>query len=142
MNELYEKSLHTLELARVLEMRADHCVSEEGKQIAAGIRPYDDADEVRRLLQETTDACHMVEQKGTPSLRDIKDVKASVSRADRGGSLNTKELLRVAGVLRTSRTVKAYGDGEEAGSLGGYFRTLTPNRYLEERITGAILSED
>ncbi len=142
MNELYEKSLHTLELDRVLEMLADHCVSEEGKQIAAGIRPYDDADEVRRLLQETTDACHMVEQKGTPSLRDIKDVKASVSRADRGGSLNTKELLRVAGVLRTSRTVKAYGDGEEAGSLGGYFRTLTPNRYLEDRITGAILSED
>lgn len=144
MNELYEKSLHTLELDRVLGLLAENCVTDEGKQLAAELKPSSDVDEVRLLLQETTDACHMVELKGTPAFRDVKDVKTSLERADRGGSLNTVELLRIASVLRAARTVKTYGDGDgvDAGSLEHFFWALTPNRYLEDRIFGAILSED
>ena len=144
MNELYEKSLHTLELDRVLSMLADCCITEEGKQRAVQLRPVTDADEVRVLLKETSDANHMVELKGTPGLRDVKNIKASLERADRGGSLNTVELLRIGGVLRSARTVKAYGEGDgvETGSLEHYFWALTPNRYLEDKIFGAIISED
>lgn len=144
MNSLYEKSLHTLELDRVLQLLAENCVTAEGKEQAAGIQPSSDPEEVRQLLQETTDACHMVELKGTPALRDVKEVKASLERADRGGSLNTVELLRIAGVLRSARTVKAYGEGDgvETGCLEHLFWSLTPNRYLEDRIFGAIVSEE
>ncbi len=139
---LNEKSLHTLELDRVLERLAEVCVSQSGREMALAIRPTADAEDVRGLLRETSDACHMVELKGTPPLRDIHDIKPSVGRADRGGSLSMAELLRVAGVLRSARSVKAYGDGEETGSLGPYFRQLTANHYLEERIFGAILTEE
>ena len=144
MNELYEKSLHTLELDRVLAMLSDCCITEEGKERAGKLVPTSDAEEVSGLLKETTDACHMVELKGTPAFRDVKDVKPSLERADRGGSLNAVELLRIAGVLRATRGVKAYGEGDgiETGSLDGYFWALTPNRYLEDRIFGAILSEE
>ncbi len=144
MNQLYEKSLHTLELDRVLQLLSDNCVSEEGKTLAQALHPVSDSDEVTRLLQETTDACRMVEKHGTPALREVKDVKQSLERADRGGSLNAVELLRIAGVLRTARTVKACGegDGAQSGSLDHYFWALTPNRYLEDRIFGAILSEE
>lgn len=144
MNELYEKSLHTLELDRVLSMLAESCVTEEGKDRAMSLRPITDAEEVQILLRETTDACHMVEFKGTPGLRDVKNVKASLERADRGGSLNTVELLRIGGVLRAARSVKAYGEGDgvETGSLDHYFWALTPNKFLEDRIFGAILSEE
>ena len=76
MNSLYEKSLHTLELDRVLQLLAENCVTAEGKEQAAGVQPSSDPEEVRQLLQETTDACHMVELKGTPALRDVKEVKA------------------------------------------------------------------
>ena len=144
MNELYEKSLRTLELNCVLERLAELCATEEGKQAAAKLMPTSDADEVKELLKETTDACHMVELKGTPGFRDVKDIKPSLQRADRGGSLNTAELLRIGNVLRTTRTVKAYGEGDgvESGSLDRYFWALTPNRYLEDRIFGAIISEE
>ena len=144
MNELYQKSLHTLELDRVLDMLSECCATQEGKEQAKKLIPTSDAEEVTRLLKETTDACHMVELKGTPAFRDVKDVKMSLERADRGGSLNTVELLRIAGVLRTTRSVKAYGEGDgvETGSLDGYFWALTPNRFLEDKITGAILSEE
>ena len=144
MNELYEKSLHALELDRVLALLSDSCVSQEGKELAQGLHPVTDAEEVRALLRETSDACHMVELKGTPALRDVKNVKASLERADRGGSLNTAELLRVGGVLRSARAVKSYGEGDgvDAGCLERYFWALTPNRYLEDRIFGAIISEE
>ena len=144
MNELYEKSLHTLELDRVLERLAGHCVTEAGKELALRLLPVSDPEEVCQRLRETTDACHMIELKGSPGLRGVKEVKASLERADRGGSLNPVELLRIAEVLRTARSVKDYGDGESAdtGCLRPLFQGLTPNRYLEERITGAILSEE
>ena len=134
MNELYEKSLHTLELDRVLEMLSECCVTPEGKEQALHLLPTADAEEVTRLLKETSDACHMVELKGNPAFRDVKNVKPSLERADRGGSLNTVELLRIAGVLRATRSVKAYGEGDgiETGSLDGYFWALTPNRRPEK----------
>ena len=144
MNTLYEKSLKTLELDRVLEMLSGHCVTEEGKEMALKLLPTDDVDEVRVLLRETSDANHMVELKGSPAFRDVKNVKPSLQRADRGGSLSTVELLRIGGVLRATRGVKAYGEGDgvENGSLDHYFWALTPNRFLEDKIFGAIISEE
>jgi len=144
MNELYDKSLHTLELDRILELLADACTTEEGKILARSLRPSSDADDVKLLLQETTDACYMVELKGSPAFREVHDVKASLERADRGGSLNTRELLRIAAVLHAARTVKEYGEGDGAasGTLDHYFWALVPNRYLEDRITTTIISEE
>ena len=96
MNELYQKSFQTLELDRVLSLLADACATEAGKDLAKALIPATDADDVTKLLQETTDACHMVELKGSPAFRDVKDIKPSLERADRGGALNTRELLRIA----------------------------------------------
>ena len=69
---------------------------------------------------------------------------APLQRADRGGSLNTRELLDIAQVLRCARSVKEYGTGQSTAKtvLDGYFQSLTPNRFLEDKITGAILSEE
>lgn len=78
MNELYEKSLSTLELPRVLEMLSGVCVTEEGKEAAQKLLPTSDEEEVRKLLKETSDACHMVELKGSPAFRNVKNIKASL----------------------------------------------------------------
>ena len=68
---------------------------------------------------------------------------ASLQRAHLGGVLNTRELLQIASVLRTTRNVASYsGVGEEKTCIHSIFKSLTPNKYLEEKISGAILSED
>ena len=83
------------------------------------------------------------ETKGAPGFRGTVDVSAALLRAERGGSLAPTELLRIAGVLRCARNVKAYGDGDHVDTvLDPLFNQLMTNRYLEDRITGAILSED
>ena len=40
MNELYEKSLRTLELDRVLDILSENCVTDEGKDRAKKLLPY------------------------------------------------------------------------------------------------------
>ena len=73
----------------------------------------------------------------------MTDVSASLERADRGGSLQPKELLRIAGILRCARTIKGYvAEDEEKTVLDPLFQGLTPNKYLEDKIFGAILSEE
>ena len=143
MTELYEKSLRKLELDRVLELLRDCAVSGEAKDRCMALVPNSDREDVIGLQLQTSDACHLINLRSSPAFQDVKDVRASLDRADRGGSLTPKELLAIAGVLRAARSAKDYYDGAAANtSLDWMFASLTPNRYLEERITGAILSEE
>ena len=96
--ELFEKSLRTLELPAVLEMLAAEAVSESAQEKCAQLRPSADIYEVRSRLGETSAAAEMMVLKGSPTFSGVKDVRASLARADMGGMLNTRELLDVAGV--------------------------------------------
>ena len=143
MTELYEKSLQKLELDRVLELLAGCAVSGEAKDRCRSLLPNSDKEDVTALQLQTSDACRLIDLRSSPAFQDVHDVRASLDRADRGGSLNPKELLQIAAVLRCARSAKEYYDGACANtSLDWMFAALTPNRYLEERITGAILSEE
>ena len=143
MSELYEKSLHKLELDQVLIQLASCAGSEGGKQACLNLRPSSDLEDVQAMLDETTAASELCTRKGNPSFSDVKDVSASLERADRGGSLQPAELLGVAGVLRCARNVKGYvSEDEKATVLDPLFKALSPNKFLEDRIFGAILSEE
>lgn len=143
MSELYERSMEKLELDRVLDLLAERACCADAKARCRSLRPNGDLEDVRRALDEITAACTMSQVKGSPSFYDVQDVNASLERADRGGCLSTKELLQIAGVLRCARNAAAYCGDEDADSiLKPMFSALTPNKYLEEKITGAILSEE
>ena len=143
MTDLMEKSLQTLEFPAVLELLAAQAVSDETKERVRKIRPSTDRGEVNLLLQETTAARKMMDIHGAPALSNLRPVAASLQRAHLGGVLNTRELLQIASVLRTTRNVASYsGVGEEKTCIHSIFKSLTSNKYLEEKISGAILSED
>ena len=143
MSELYQKSLLKLELDRVLEQLANCAGSQDGKQRCLQLRPSSDLEDVCSMLEETTAASNLSVKKGYPSFSGVRDVSASLEHADRGGSLQPKELLRIAGVLKTARTVKDYLSDEDPDCLlTPLFKALSQNKYLEERILNAILSED
>lgn len=143
MSELYEKSLIKLELDKVLLLLADCAQSQQGKQSCKNIKPSSDLEEVRAMLQETTAASDLCTRKGNPNFSGVTDVTASLERADRGGILQMKELLEIAGVLRCARVAKGYvAEDEKETVLDPLFRMLSANKYLEDRIFGAIISEE
>lgn len=143
MNELYEKSIRKLELPLILGQLAELAHSENAKDRCKALLPLDDREEILLLQDQTSAACKLISLKGSPSFHELKEIGPSLERADRGGCLTPVELLRIAGVLRCIRKAKAYYNGDYAQTvLDVYFQELSPNRYLEEKITNSILSED
>ncbi len=143
MSELYERSRKKLELDQVLQLLAECAGSNEGKAECIRLQPTSDLEDVQELLDQTTAASRMCTRKGNPSFSGVADVSASLERADRGGVLLPAELLRIAGVLRCTRNIKGYVSEDDPQSvLDPLFQALMPNKYLEDRISGAILSEE
>ena len=104
MSELFEKSMATLELPQVLALLADCAATLEGKERCLALRPLTDLDDVARAQEETSAAVKMLILRGSPGFSGVKPVSASLQRADMGGSLNTRELLDIAGVLAAARS--------------------------------------
>lgn len=144
MNQLYEKSIKTLELPAVLSMLSEEAVSPAAKEQALMLAPMRDAARIREALAECTDAKKLMGLYGSPSFSGIRDVEGALSRAAMGGSLNARELLSIASLLRTARFVRGYlEDGAKLKtSIDHLFSSLSANRHLEDEITDAIISED
>lgn len=144
MNTLFEKSIRTLELPVVLEMLASLAVSDAAKEKCRGLSPVCDLEEAVRLQEETQSARERLGLYGSPSFSGGKDVSRALNRADHGGVLNTRELLDVADLLTASRRVAEY-DRDRQGEktvLDHLFSALHTNKFLEDKIRGAILDEE
>ncbi len=133
-----------LELDKVLVRLADFTACPDAREMALTITPETDVHLAGALLRQTVDAHTLLARFGGPSFGGLKNVDNALRRADAGSVLNMRELLDVAGTLRAIRGLAQWRDSN-AGvetSLDTLFGALTPNKYLEDAITSAILSEE
>ena len=70
MSELFDKSIRTLELPRVLQLLSERAVSAEAKSRALRVRPETEREEVLRLLDQTDAARKMIGLHGSPSFSE------------------------------------------------------------------------
>ena len=139
-----EKTLNSLEFNKICDMLAQHATIDGAKSMAKMLMPSDDIDVVMLRQRRTTDAKRLCDAKGMPTFGGVRDVSESCERADKGAVLTPGELLAVAGVLRTSRSLIDYCHGNHLFDtvLDEIFDRLIPNRTLEEKISRAIISEE
>ena len=139
-----EKSMRTLEFDKILNILADLAQTEGAKSLVINLTPSSNPEEILKRQRKTSDAKRLAGIKGLPSFGRIKDISASVERAQKDATLTTRELLDIAAVLRTSRTLLDYsrGDRRFETSIDEIFERLISNRVLEDKITRAIPSED
>lgn len=143
MSELYEKSICKLELPLILEQLAQCACSTSGQNACRQLRPISDLEDVRALLAETSAAVEICMRKGNPTFGELRDISVHLERADRGGCLQPKDLLEIGAVLRYARIMKEYAsETEQPTILTPLFRCLVPNKYLEDKISKVILSEE
>lgn len=73
-------------------------------------------------------------------------MSAALSRSKMGGILSTRELLDIASLLHAANQVRKYGNEQQDNgvhtSLDTMFARINSNRYLEEKINRAIISEE
>lgn len=81
---------------------------------------------------------------GGPAFGGLHNVNNALQRAAAGGMLTMRELLEIAEVLRVIRSLSEWRSRSEGVEtcLDNFFHALMPNKFLEERILNAILSED
>lgn len=141
MENKYYKSL---ELDKILTLLADETSMERAREAALKLEPSSGLFEARELLAETNDAHMLVGRFGTPSFGTVRDMTNALRRAQAGAVLNTLELLRIAELLRVIRSLVEWRKKSASieTKLDMRFNLLTPNKYLETKITSSILSED
>ena len=139
-----DKHQKALELDKILDLVAAECGCPDAGDLARALAPADTAAQVRHLLEETDAAFVLMAKFGSPSFSGLKNVTNALRRAQAGGGLGPRELLDVAGTLRAIRGLAQWherGAGMK-NALTGRFEVLSPNKYLEEKIFTAILSEE
>ena len=144
MSELFDKSIRTLELPRVLELLAGCAVSPEAKELALAVRPETDYEDVLRLLDQTDGARVMIALHGAPGFSGVKPVRELLDRADRGGSLGIPELIRIGDLLYTARRAKEYFNSSpmEPTAIDQIFQSIHGNRFLEDKLRRCLADEN
>lgn len=136
----------TLELHKILEMLSSEASNEKTRQMIAGIKPETDIDIVRREIKKTSYCLELTVKYGTPAFSNFKNIEASVKRAQSGASLTLRELLDIGQLLYQSRQLclwyKQAEDGCEENDIDYLFKTLAVNKYLEDKISNSILSDE
>ncbi len=134
----------TLELDKVLELLARHTSCEDARLAALSLEPQSDLASAQALMNQTRDAHMLLARFGGPAFGGLVNVNNALYRADAGSTLNLKELLDVASVLHVIRTISQWRSTNEgvATVLDVYFNALMPNRFLEDSITTAVISEE
>lgn len=134
----------SLELDKILELLAAGASCADTADAARALRPSSHIGEVQSLLAETDAAVMLMAKFGAPSFGGASNVSNALRRAQAGASLSLAELLRIANTLRVIRSLKEWHQHCEGIStcLDERFSLLAPNKYLEDTIRTAIVSED
>ena len=140
MNNYYK----SLELHKILEMLSEEASNTKTKEMALALTPDSDIDVVRSEMKKTSDAFDLSVKYGTPAFSNFKDIRGALNRASSGASLSLRELLDIAQMLYQVRMLSDWykSTENEETSIGYLFVSLAPNKYLEDKIKNAVVSED
>ena len=138
------KNYKTLELDKILHMLSLQARCEDTKNLALNIEPSTEFNYVQHNLELTNNAFTLSMKYGSPTILAVKNIKNATKRADLGASLTPIELLEIAEALRIIRGLCQYRSSadEERLLIDDWFDTLSPNKFLEDKINNAIISED
>ena len=101
-----ERTLRTLEYDKILEKVAAFAYSQNAKEAVKNIKPFSDAEAIKKALNETEEAdIILFEHAINPSL-NFDDVTQAIERAEILSMLSMGELLRIERVLRVARALQ------------------------------------
>lgn len=142
-NDDFQKACHTLEFDKVLEILSGYAFTEGAKKEISKISPFVSPEIIHEKLKQVSEAKLYIETKGTPSFNGAKMIQQHIDLARKGGMLSMRALLEIAGVLTGVLSLQSYLTlSDKAPLLAILKESLVANKYLRDKITTAIVSED
>ncbi len=118
-----ERTLQAIEFPRVLTLVSDRCVSPPGRAVAQGLRPLEEAWEVRLALDEADEAMGLASAGERIPLSSFEDPGPWLEEVrTRGGSLEPEWLLEILSLLTSASDVTKFLEGrrEDLPRLSGW----------------------
>lgn len=107
----------TLEFDKILEKLTENALSETVKTRCLALKPSLNEAEVRRWMDETTQAKRMIEQIGTPPLSSMSELQKVIGLIAIEAMLTPDQITHVSSFLVSCRRMKAYLRKAEATDL-------------------------
>ena len=141
---MLKKYLDKLEFNEICNRVSLYCKTILGKDMALNLEPISDKEKIEKYINECSEAMLLIHKMGSFPIGDIQDLTLIIKKLESSIFLNSKALLDIAILLRTSRElINFYKDSElELNFLNSYFDGLYSNADLEKKIFSIIISED
>lgn len=141
-----QKSLRVLEFNKIVDILKTKVSSSLGLKYIENLIPSSDYEEVKYMLEETSQAQGILLKRGAVGLNGIHDIEDKAKRAEIGASLDPGSLIKIADTLRVARNLKntlASSEEEEFSYpiIQGLSNSLYVYRDVEDKIYNAIVSE-
>ncbi len=139
-----DKTFRVLDYYKIIEFLKNEAASQMAKDLIADLLPSVMPHQIIEMQAETTEAVSVIMHKGALPLGAFYDIKDSVIKAEKGGTLSMKQLLAILYNLQIARNAVSYLkiDLPQLSIIPEIARLLVIQKKLEEHIDRCILSED
>lgn len=141
-----QKSLRVLEFNKIVDILKTKVSSSLGLKYIENLTPSSDYEEVKYMLEETSQAQSILLKRGGVPLNGMHDIEDKAKRAEIGASLDPGSLIKIADTLRVARNLKNILSSSDEDDFNypiiqGLSNSLYIYRDVEDKIYNAIISE-
>lgn len=141
------KSLEKLEFNQIRKILSDFALTYIGKNFANKLMPLKNKKDIIKQQSQTSEAVSLLYRLGNIPISPIENITIHLKHLDNSDSLNIKQLLDLANILKISQNLKSYLDTnvislEDFPNLTNLFENLYANSGIVKSITSAILDEN
>ncbi len=99
-------TIRVLEYDKILSKLATFCAFDGGVELATSLLPSDDLRTINDWMEQTSEACRLLDQKTDIYFGGVYDLRALVAKSERGSLLIPTELVEVRTTLMRARTLR------------------------------------
>lgn len=138
--------LEKLEYNKILEKLASYCHLEASKKEALELKPYIEIHEIRKRLEETTEAVNLIYRSSTPPAIEFEENEEEIKIIKTEGILSLKSIINLTKILKISEILKKYINQdflnlEEYQNLAPIFNKLYTNKGIIEKVENSVIDE-
>ena len=140
-------SLKKLEFNKILENISNYCKTYIGKNYVSELRPLQNKEKIKKMLDETSQGVILIQRNSTPPLGEIADITVYLKTLDSYGTLSIKALLEIQNILQMSTNLKNYFEKDyletsDFSAIEQYFLDLYVNPSIVATFAKSIIDED
>ena len=140
-------SLKKLEFNKILENISNYCKTYIGKNYVSELRPLQNKEKIKKMLDETSQGVILIQRNSTPPLGEIADITVYLKTLDSYGTLSIKALLEIQNILQMSTNLKNYFEKDyletsDFSAIEQYFLDLYVNPSIVATFAKSIVDED